>query len=71
MQPPPPPTETQTPPPPPGTKVHKVIVAPTKGVLRYVPFTLKVNPGDTIEYLWGAGESDLPLPRHLERKGLS
>jgi plastocyanin len=33
---------------------HTVIVAPTQGVLRYVPFTLNASVGDTVMYIWGA-----------------
>lgn len=33
----------------------QVIVAPSQGVLKFVPFTVKANPGDTIRYKWGAG----------------
>jgi plastocyanin len=35
---------------------HTVIVAPTQGVLRYVPFALNASVGDTIEFIWGANE---------------
>ncbi|KDQ07917.1 hypothetical protein BOTBODRAFT_119341 [Botryobasidium botryosum FD-172 SS1] len=64
---PPPPSYTATPPPPPpptstysssssGSGVtHTVIVAPTQGVLRFVPFTVNASVGDTIHYVWGAG----------------
>jgi len=38
-----------------GTGVtHTVIVAPTQGVLRYVPFTTNANVGDTVAFMWGA-----------------
>jgi len=33
---------------------HTVIVAPTQGVLRYVPFALNASVGDTIMFKWGA-----------------
>jgi hypothetical protein len=33
---------------------HTVIVAPTQGVLRYVPFALNASVGDTIQFMWGA-----------------
>ncbi|RDB21034.1 hypothetical protein Hypma_011565 [Hypsizygus marmoreus] len=33
---------------------HTVIVAPTQGVLRYVPFALNASVGDTIKFMWGA-----------------
>jgi plastocyanin len=34
---------------------HTVIVAPTKGVLRYVPFAVNASVGDTVMFMWGAG----------------
>lgn len=34
---------------------HTVIVAPTKGVLRYVPFAVNASVGDTVRFMWGAG----------------
>ncbi|ORY30000.1 hypothetical protein BCR39DRAFT_598534 [Naematelia encephala] len=40
---------------------HTVIVAPKQGVLRYVPFAVTANPGDTIHYLWGAGPHSVTL----------
>ncbi|KAF8797988.1 hypothetical protein BYT27DRAFT_7343767 [Phlegmacium glaucopus] len=33
---------------------HTVIVAPTMGVLRFVPFALNASVGDTIKFMWGA-----------------
>lgn len=33
---------------------HTVIVAPTQGVLRYVPFAVNASVGDTIEFKWQA-----------------
>ena len=33
---------------------HTVIVAPTQGVLRYVPFALNASVGDTVKFIWGA-----------------
>jgi plastocyanin len=33
---------------------HTVIVAPTQGVLRFVPFALNASVGDTIQFMWGA-----------------
>jgi plastocyanin len=33
---------------------HTVIVAPTQGVLRYVPFAVNASVGDTIQFMWGA-----------------
>jgi len=34
---------------------HTVIVAPTQGVLRYVPFAVNASVGDTVRFVWGAG----------------
>jgi plastocyanin len=33
---------------------HTVIVAPTMGILRYVPFAMNASIGDTIKFKWGA-----------------
>jgi plastocyanin len=33
---------------------HTVIVAPSQGVLRYIPFALNATVGDTIKFMWGA-----------------
>jgi plastocyanin len=33
---------------------HTVIVAPSQGVLRYVPFAVNASVGDTIKFMWGA-----------------
>lgn len=33
---------------------HTVIVAPTQGVLRFVPFTVNAAVGDTVMFNWGA-----------------
>ncbi|KAF8845003.1 hypothetical protein BDN67DRAFT_893761 [Paxillus ammoniavirescens] len=33
---------------------HTVIVAPTQGVLRYVPFAVNASVGDTIQFVWNA-----------------
>jgi len=35
-------------------KTHTVVVAPTQGVLRYVPFALNASVGDTVKFMWGA-----------------
>ncbi|KAJ6630760.1 hypothetical protein B0H10DRAFT_1773941 [Mycena sp. CBHHK59/15] len=35
---------------------HTVIVAPTKGVFRMMPFATNASVGDTIEFHWGADE---------------
>jgi plastocyanin len=41
-----PPTQT--------SKTHVVYVAPTQGVLRYVPFAINASVGDTVKFIWGA-----------------
>ncbi|EMD38534.1 hypothetical protein CERSUDRAFT_113717 [Gelatoporia subvermispora B] len=33
---------------------HTVIVAPTQGILRYVPFVVNASVGDTVMFMWGA-----------------
>lgn len=33
---------------------HTVIVAPTQGVLRYIPFAVNASIGDTVKFMWGA-----------------
>ncbi|KAG1827354.1 uncharacterized protein BJ212DRAFT_1443438 [Suillus subaureus] len=33
---------------------HTVIVAPTQGVLRYVPFAINASVGDTVAFVWNA-----------------
>lgn len=38
----------------PPSKTHVVYVAPTQGVLRYVPFAVNASIGDTIKFVWGA-----------------
>jgi len=35
---------------------YTVIVAPSEGVLRYVPFAVNASVGDTIQFMWGANE---------------
>ena len=55
-----------------GSKTHTIIVAPTQGVLRFgtspssrhtelikVPFAVKAEQGDTLEYIWGGGPVSL------------
>ncbi|KAH7916046.1 hypothetical protein BJ138DRAFT_996735 [Hygrophoropsis aurantiaca] len=37
-----------------GGMTHTVIVAPTQGILRYVPFVVNASVGDTVEFVWGA-----------------
>lgn len=38
-----------------GAVTHTIIVAPTQGVLRYVPFAINASVGDVIMWTWGAG----------------
>jgi len=38
-----------------GGVTHTVIVAPTQGVLRYVPYAVNASVGDTVRFMWGAG----------------
>jgi len=45
---------------------HTVVVAPTQGVLRFVPFTVNANPGDTIFYMWGANNHTVTKGSQLE-----
>ena len=45
---------------------HTVIVAPTQGVLRYVPFTLNASVGDTIMFMWGANNHTVTKSSQLE-----
>ncbi|KAG2368505.1 hypothetical protein BDR07DRAFT_1269770 [Suillus spraguei] len=33
---------------------HTIIVAPTQGVLRYVPFAINASVGDTVAFVWNA-----------------
>lgn len=37
-----------------GGMTHTVIVAPTQGVLRYVPFAINASVGDTVTFVWNA-----------------
>jgi plastocyanin len=43
---------------------HTVVVAPSQGVLRYIPFALNATVGDTIKFMWGANN-------HTVTKGTS
>lgn len=52
---------------------HTVIVAPTQGVLRYVPFAVNAAVGDTVKFKWGAnnhtvtkGSALLPCNKTLD-----
>ncbi|TFK29901.1 hypothetical protein FA15DRAFT_186169 [Coprinopsis marcescibilis] len=33
---------------------HTVIVAPSQGVFRYIPFAINATVGDTVKFVWGA-----------------
>lgn len=33
---------------------HTIVVAPTQGVLRFVPFATNASVGDTLMFIWGA-----------------
>jgi plastocyanin len=35
---------------------HTIIVAPTQGVFRYMPFSTNASVGDTVEFYWANGE---------------
>jgi len=67
-----PPSSTSTPPPgsdssPPGSgATHTVIVAPTQGVLRYVPFVVNASVGDTVLFMWGANNHTVTKSSQLE-----
>ncbi|KAG1756827.1 uncharacterized protein EDB91DRAFT_1041008 [Suillus paluster] len=37
-----------------GGMTHTVIVAPTQGILRYVPFAINASVGDTVTFVWNA-----------------
>lgn len=50
----PPPMAPGEEPPSKPSKTHVVWVAPTQGVLRYVPFAVNASIGDTIKFIWGA-----------------
>jgi plastocyanin len=51
----PPPTQTTSDSSSGGSGVtHTVIVAPSQGVLRYVPFAVNASIGDTVKFMWGA-----------------
>ncbi|GLB34993.1 hypothetical protein LshimejAT787_0205580 [Lyophyllum shimeji] len=45
---------------------HTVIVAPTQGVLRYVPFAVNASVGDTIKFMWGANNHTVTKGSALE-----
>ncbi|KAF8590557.1 hypothetical protein K439DRAFT_1508285 [Ramaria rubella] len=45
---------------------HTIIVAPTEGVLRYVPFSTNASVGDTVSFQWGAGPHTVTQSSALE-----
>lgn len=47
---------------------HTVIVAPSQGVLRYIPFALNASVGDTVKFMWGANNHN--LIRRVKRRPL-
>jgi plastocyanin len=53
---------------PPGGSgaTHTVIVAPTQGVLRYVPFVVNASVGDTVLFMWGANNHTVTKSSQLE-----
>lgn len=65
---------------------HVVWVAPTQGVLRYVPFAVNASVGDTVKFIWGANNhtvtkgsqltpcnstSDSPFASGVQQKGFT
>ncbi|KAI9637821.1 uncharacterized protein MKK02DRAFT_31381 [Dioszegia hungarica] len=58
----PPPSAAAAPPANNGASVtHTIIVAPTQGVLRFVPFSVNAKQGDMLEFIWGAGPHSATL----------
>ncbi|KAL5533303.1 hypothetical protein ACEPAF_5079 [Sanghuangporus sanghuang] len=45
---------------------HTIIVAPTQGVLRYVPFATNASVGDTIKFVWNANVHTVTKGSQLE-----
>jgi len=45
---------------------HTVIVAPTQGVLRYVPFAVNASVGDTVMFMWGANNHTVTKSSELQ-----
>ena len=37
-----------------SSATHTIIVAPTQGILRFVPFATNASVGDTLKFIWGA-----------------
>jgi len=63
---PPPPSETYGDSGSGSGSTHTVIVAPTKGVLRYVPFAVNASIGDTIKFVWMAGPHTVTKSSELD-----
>ncbi|CAL1704838.1 unnamed protein product [Somion occarium] len=49
-----------------GGMTHTVIVAPTQGVLRYVPFAVNASVGDTVRFVWNANNHTVTKSSQLE-----
>ncbi|KAI0256919.1 hypothetical protein BJV78DRAFT_1117149 [Lactifluus subvellereus] len=45
---------------------HTVWVAPTQGVLRYVPFAVNASVGDTVKFIWGANNHTVTKSSELD-----
>jgi plastocyanin len=45
---------------------HTVYVAPTQGVLRYVPFAVNASVGDTVQFMWGANNHTVTKSSELQ-----
>lgn len=45
---------------------HTVIVAPSQGVLRYVPFAVNASVGDTVRFMWNANNHTVTKSSSLE-----
>jgi plastocyanin len=45
---------------------HTIIVAPTQGVLRYVPFATNASVGDTLMFMWGANNHTVTKSSQLQ-----
>jgi len=45
---------------------HTVIVAPTQGVFRYVPFAINASVGDTVMFMWGANNHTVTKSSELQ-----
>lgn len=49
-----------------GGATKTIVVAPTKGVLRFIPFAMNASVGDTLHYVWGAGPHTVTQSSILE-----